>query len=102
MLTCALQHDYCLDKVDLLECDPRNITIYDEAMRIVTSRKAQEAGLQYLEDSTSEVQCYANGRKWRIFGSPWSAAFCSMAFNIARGEPSAGEPYIARSQIGPI
>ena len=25
---------------------------------------------------------------WRIWGSPWSAAFCSMAFNVPRGPAS--------------
>jgi len=27
-------------------------------------------------------------KKWKIWGSPWSAAFCSMAFNVPRGDAS--------------
>ena len=87
------QHDYCLDKHDLLKVDKRNIEIHEQAMQIVTSDAAQEAGLIYLQDSFTEVQTHPQGRIWKIWGSPWSAAFCSMAFNVARGESSKGERF---------
>ena len=84
-----------------------NSDIYDEAIALVTSPEAKAAGLVYLKDELYEVpipddspaeggSAIPDGEaprrtKWRIWGSPWSAAFCSMAFNVPRGGPSAGE-----------
>lgn len=63
------------------------------AKEVVNSAAAQAAGLIYLEDELVEVEIRPDGRRWRIFGSPWSAAFCKMAFNVERGAKSEGECY---------
>ena len=85
----AGNHDYCLD-ADTLSKMRKHEQMYEQSMRIVKSSKAHAAGLIYLNDQACEVQIHRDGRKWKIWGSPWSAAFCSMAFNIPRGMDSAG------------
>lgn len=115
-LTRWCQHDYCLDEQTLLQIQstyynhgskgkrkaqedaipPVTSEIYDEAMQIVKSPQMQAAGLVYLKDELYEITVMGDGtdntesrKTWRIWGSPWSAAFCSMAFNVPRGGPSA-------------
>lgn len=64
--------------------------------------EAKDSGLIYIQDSLVEIPVFRNTsetqdstkesgktrKTWKIFGSPWSAAFCSMAFNIPRGKAS--------------
>lgn len=77
---------------------------YARSLEIITSPKAKAAGLVYLKDEMVEVpsaarfdsskgdgQQMSSSRTWKIWGSPWSAAFFSMAFNVPRGDASTGE-----------
>lgn len=67
-------------------------------MEMIHSAKAKDAGLIYLKDEMVEIPILSNSGDsvsppsrrscWKIFGSPWSAAFCSMAFNVPRGDAS--------------
>lgn len=106
------QHDYCLDEETLKESmSERGRDMYKAAEQLINFSKAREAGLIYLKDSMVEIPIAdfssnsstststSNGsdltlqsrrKSWKIWGSPWSAAFCSMAFNIPRGDSSAG------------
>lgn len=85
----AGNHDYCLDLDSLLSMHSANSQIYDEAIALVQSSKAKKAGLTYLQDE--QLVLSVDGKEWKIYGSPWSAAFCSMAFNVPRGGASEGE-----------
>ncbi|KAK9898374.1 Metallo-dependent phosphatase [Cystobasidium minutum MCA 4210] len=97
----AGNHDYCLDSETLKEQMPERYSLYTDSMQLIQDYR--ESGLIYLEDQSVELPVSSsssdsNGhgsddtqssrKTWKIFGSPWSAAFCSMAFNIPRGDPS--------------
>ncbi|KAI0068635.1 Metallo-dependent phosphatase [Artomyces pyxidatus] len=55
-------------------------------MEHVTGTKARNAGVVYLENGLHELQTRPNGRKWTVYGSPWTPEFFSWAFNYDRGQ----------------
>lgn len=82
--------------------------MYVKSQRLLGMTKYRQKGLVYLKDEVCEIIAPDRARSsnceseeggdsaprrktWRIWGSPWSAAFFSMAFNVPRGESSAGE-----------
>jgi len=86
----AGNHDFTLDQ----EWSERHDYIFkngdtdnlQDAQELMNGENAKAANITYLEYDITEVQVKPGGRKWKIYGSPGSAAFCGMAFNYDRGE----------------
>ncbi|KAH8778396.1 Metallo-dependent phosphatase-like protein [Diaporthe sp. PMI_573] len=76
----AGNHDLLLDPS--LDDGPRNSNNKDVGLQ----RAQLEWGdLTYLQDATTELQC-TNGRRIRIYGSPWSCQHGNWAFQYPRSE----------------
>ncbi|TFY80573.1 hypothetical protein EWM64_g3437 [Hericium alpestre] len=56
-----------------------------EILDLFTGTNARESGIVYLEDELYEFETRAGGRKWTVFGSPWTPDFWNWAFNYKRG-----------------
>ncbi|EIM88622.1 Metallo-dependent phosphatase [Stereum hirsutum FP-91666 SS1] len=57
----------------------------DEIHSLFVGKEAKKAGLVYLEDESHEFQVHEGGRKWSVYGSPWSPWFYDWAFNYHPG-----------------
>ncbi|THH10299.1 hypothetical protein EW146_g8415 [Bondarzewia mesenterica] len=53
---------------------------------LVAGKAAREARVVYLEDEKYEFRTREDGRKWTVYGSPWSPDFFNWAFNYDRGK----------------
>ncbi|KAH9833841.1 Metallo-dependent phosphatase-like protein [Rhodofomes roseus] len=53
---------------------------------LIQGRRAAKSGIVYLEDDHYEFCAKPDGRKWTVYGSPWSPYFHNWAFNYQRGE----------------
>lgn len=58
----------------------------DAIMELLCGDMASDAGIHYIEDQTYEFCTKEHGRKWSVYGSPWSPWFHNWAFNYERGE----------------
>ncbi|KAG9009462.1 hypothetical protein FRB94_014253 [Tulasnella sp. JGI-2019a] len=47
----------------------------------VSGAVAKEAGIVYLRDEAYEFQAKEGGRRWTVYGSPWTPYFRGKAFN---------------------
>ncbi|KZT70277.1 Metallo-dependent phosphatase [Daedalea quercina L-15889] len=65
------------------ELSKQNIGLVQD---LIQGRKATKSGVVYLEDESYEFRARPDGRKWTVYGSPWSPYFHNWAFNYERGE----------------
>ncbi|KAA1466626.1 Metallo-dependent phosphatase [Dentipellis sp. KUC8613] len=66
----------------------------DTILDLVIGEEAREAGIVYLDDESYEFQTRPGGRKWTVYGSPWTPDFWDWAFNYKRGKES--EEHVAK------
>jgi len=82
----AGNHDLTLDPKVFEDEDSYDFSFTEQARESVAGTAAKAAGVVYLESSSHEFQAKEGGRRWSVFGSPWTPYFGGMAFNYCAEE----------------
>ncbi|KAG8903598.1 hypothetical protein FRB99_002949 [Tulasnella sp. 403] len=54
---------------------------YQQITELISGQETKEAGVVYLQDESYEFQAKEGGRRWTVYGSPWSPWHRGSAFN---------------------
>ncbi|KAG9049457.1 hypothetical protein FS837_010261 [Tulasnella sp. UAMH 9824] len=99
----AGNHDFALDRTTYAELagsgdsmDAEERQEMDEAEEIMRGELAQGGNVVYLKNEAHEFKVKADGRKWSVYGSPWTPYFGGMAFNYSK-EEAEGYMYLVTS-----
>lgn len=102
----AGNHDFALDRKTYAELAGSGDTMdaeerqeMDEAEEIMRGELAQGGNVVYLKNESHEFKVRADGRKWSVYGSPWSPEFGGMAFNYSKEEAEGIVGEFPRSDI---
>ncbi|KAG8915967.1 hypothetical protein FRC01_003457, partial [Tulasnella sp. 417] len=102
----AGNHDFALDRTkyaelagsgDSMDADERQEM--DEAEEIMRGELAQGGNVVYLSNESHDFKTKTDGRKWSVYGSPWTPYFGGMAFNYSKEEAEGIVGQFPRSDI---